>query len=65
MSTKERELVHHAHDAAIVGRGDAHVDHLLALSIDRRRVDPVESEDPGDLVGKAFEQLARGCREDQ
>ena len=59
VSTKERELVHHAHDAAIVGRGDAHVDHLLTLSIDRRRVDPVESEDPGDLVGKAFERIRR------
>jgi hypothetical protein len=55
--TKERVLVHHAQDAAVVGWGEAHVGHLLALSVDRRLVDTMERKHPGDLVGEAVEKL--------
>ena len=57
----ERELVHHADDAAIVRRGDPYVAHGLALRGQERLVDTVPPQDRFDRGGARSSRVAAGA----
>ena len=57
----EGELVHHADDAAIVGRTDPHFAHGVALRGQEGVVDAVAVEDRLDRTWRAVEQRGRWC----